>query len=328
MLKFLSLLPLFLIPTLSFANDKPILNVYTYNSFISEWGPGNQIKEGFETLCHCQVNFTTLGDGVMILNRLKLEGNKSKADIIIGLDNNLITEAQQSHLFIPLDITDIPLTIQWHNDYFIPYDYSYFSFIYNKEKISSPPESLNALLTSKEPWKIIYSDPRTSTPGLGLLLWIQAIYGDQSQQAWQQLAKKTLTVTNGWSEAYGLFLKNEADFVLSYTTSPVVHIINDHDYRYKSVNFSEGHYLQIEVAGITATSKQPQLAQQFLHFLLTPEIQTLIASKNIMYPVVDTLLPDAFNALHQVKHTIQLPAAQIYQFKKEWIKEWQNAISN
>ena len=66
---------------------------------------------------------------------------------------------------------------------------------------------------------MIYQDPRTSTPGLGLLLWMQKVYGDKAPEAWQKLAAKTVTVTKGWSEAYGLFLKGESDLVLSYTTS-------------------------------------------------------------------------------------------------------------
>jgi ABC-type thiamine transport system substrate-binding protein len=33
---------------------------------------------------------------------------------------------------------------------------------------------------------------------------------------------KTVTVTKGWSEAYGMFLDGEADMVLSYTTSPPI----------------------------------------------------------------------------------------------------------
>lgn len=48
------------------------------------------------------------------------------------------------------------------------------------------------------------------------------MYGDKAPAAWQQLAKKTVTVTKGWSEAYGLFLKGEGDLVLSYTTSPPI----------------------------------------------------------------------------------------------------------
>jgi hypothetical protein len=74
---------------------------------------------------------------------------------------------------------------------------------------------------------VIYEDPRTSTPGLGLLLWMQKVYGDKAPEAWQKLAAKTVTVTKGWSEAYGLFLKGESDLVLSYTTSPAYHIIEE-----------------------------------------------------------------------------------------------------
>ncbi len=66
-----------------------------------------------------------------------------------------------------------------------------------------------------------------------------------------------MTVTKGWSEAYGLFLKGESDLVLSYTTSPAYHIIEEKKDNYAAANFSEGHYLQVEVAARTVASKQP-----------------------------------------------------------------------
>lgn len=52
---------------------------------------------------------------------------------------------------------------------------------------------------------------------------MQKVYGDKTPEAWQKLAAKTVTVTKGWSEAYGLFLKGESDLVLSYTTSGLPH---------------------------------------------------------------------------------------------------------
>src|SRR5690606_39464104 len=51
---------------------------------------------------------------------------------------------------------------------------------------------------------------RTSTPGLGLVLWMKAVYGDKAADAWAKLKDRVLTVTPGWSEAYGLFTKGEA----------------------------------------------------------------------------------------------------------------------
>ena len=67
---------------------------------------------------------------------------------------------------------------------------------------------------------------------------------------WADLADNIVTVTAGWSEAYGMFLEGEADLVLSYTTSPAYHLIAEGDASKKFCNvFDEGHYMQIEVAG-------------------------------------------------------------------------------
>lgn len=64
-----TLLPLISIALLSnnvLAADNT-LNVYTYSSFSSEWGPGPIIKKAFEAQCDgCKVNFVSLEDGVSI----------------------------------------------------------------------------------------------------------------------------------------------------------------------------------------------------------------------------------------------------------------------
>ncbi|HAT04536.1 MAG TPA: thiamine ABC transporter substrate-binding protein, partial [Aeromonas salmonicida] len=75
------------------------LTVYTYSSFTAEWGPGPKIKQAFEKECGCNLNLVALEDGVAILNRLRLEGKHSKADLVLGLDDALLSEAKQSGLF-------------------------------------------------------------------------------------------------------------------------------------------------------------------------------------------------------------------------------------
>ena len=77
----------------SLAQAKETLTIYTYESFISEWGPGGKIKEAFEKTCDCTIEWVGLGDGVAVLNRLKLEGGNTKADIVLGLDTSLTAEA-------------------------------------------------------------------------------------------------------------------------------------------------------------------------------------------------------------------------------------------
>ncbi len=33
--------------------DTPVLTVYTYDSFISDWGPGPAVEAAFEATCGC-----------------------------------------------------------------------------------------------------------------------------------------------------------------------------------------------------------------------------------------------------------------------------------
>ena len=309
---------------------KPTLTVYTYDSFAADWGPGPAVKKAFEAQCDCELKFVALEDGVSLLNRLRMEGKNSAADVVLGLDNNLLQAAQQTGLFAPSDVDSSKLNVPggWQDKTFVPYDYGYFAFVYNKEKLKNPPKSLHELVDSSQNWKVIYEDPRTSTPGLGLLLWMQKVYGDQAPAAWQKLAKKTVTVTKGWSEAYGLFLKGEGDLVLSYTTSPAYHLIEEKKDSYAAANFSEGHYLQVEVAGKLKASKQPELAERFMQFMVSPAFQNTIPTGNWMYPVIKTSLPAGFDQMTVPQTALQYSAEDVAKQRSNWIRAWQTAVSH
>nr|WP_154325317.1 thiamine ABC transporter substrate binding subunit [Pantoea sp. 201603H] len=307
----------------------PTLTVYTYDSFSADWGPGPAIKKSFEAECQCQLKYVALEDGVSLLNRLRMEGKNSKADVVLGLDNNLVQAAGKTGLFAEsqIDTRNLALPGGWTNKTFVPYDYGYFAFVYDKNKLKTPPRSLKELVESPQNWKVIYEDPRTSTPGLGLLLWMQKIYGDDTPQAWQKLAKKTVTVTKGWSEAYGLFLKGEGDLVLSYTTSPAYHIIEEKKDQYTAADFAEGHYLQVEVAAQLASSKQPELAQRFMQFIVSKPFQQTIPTGNWMYPVIKSDLPQGFEHLSVPKTALEFSPEEVANKRAQWISTWQRAVS-
>lgn len=309
------------------ANDT--LTVYTYDSFAAEWGPGPTIEKAFEAQCGCDVNFVALDDGVSILNRLRLEGSNSKADIVLGLDNNLMAEAKQTGLLTThtVDTSKVTLPNGWDDQTFVPYDFGYFAFVYNKEKLVNPPTSLKQLIESRDDLKVIYQDPRTSTPGQGLMLWIKSVYGEAAPQAWQELANKTVTVTKGWSEAYSMFLAGESDLVLSYTTSPAYHLIAENDAKFAAANFAEGHYTQVEVAAKVKSTQNDKLADQFMAFILSDAFQSAMPTGNWMYPVTDVKLPQGFDTLTVPSKSLAFSADEVAQNRKAWIREWQNALT-
>ncbi|MCX8891246.1 thiamine ABC transporter substrate binding subunit [Vibrio parahaemolyticus] len=305
------------------------LTIYTYDSFAADWGPGPKIEQAFEAKCGCDVNLVALDDGVSILNRLRLEGGNSKADIVLGLDNNLMAEAKKTGLLTEhnVDTANTVLPNGWSDTTFVPYDYGYFAFVYNKEKLANPPKSMKELVETRDDLKVIYQDPRTSTPGQGLMLWMKSIYGDDVTQAWQKLASKTVTVTKGWSEAYSMFLNGESDLVLSYTTSPAYHLIAENDSKFATANFSEGHYMQVEVAAKVKGSKNSELADKFMDFILSDEFQSAMPTGNWMYPVTDVELPKGFETLSVPSKSLSFSADEVAKMRKSWIREWQSALT-
>ncbi len=305
------------------------LTIYTYDSFAADWGPGPKIEQAFEAKCGCDVNFVALDDGVSILNRLRLEGGNSKADIVLGLDNNLMAEAKKTGLLTEhnVETANTVLPNGWSDTTFVPYDYGYFAFVYNKEKLANPPKSMKELVETRDDLKVIYQDPRTSTPGQGLMLWMKSIYGDDVTQAWQKLASKTVTVTKGWSEAYSMFLNGESDLVLSYTTSPAYHLIAENDSKFATANFSEGHYMQVEVAAKVKGSKNSELADKFMDFILSDEFQSAMPTGNWMYPVTDVELPKGFETLSVPSKSLSFSADEVAKMRKSWIREWQSALT-
>ncbi|MGY5821566.1 thiamine ABC transporter substrate binding subunit [Vibrio chemaguriensis] len=314
--------------TSAFAAENP-LTIYTYDSFAADWGPGPKIEQAFEAKCGCDVNFVALDDGVSILNRLRLEGGNSKADIVLGLDNNLMAEAKKTGLLTEhnVDTANTVLPNGWSDTTFVPYDYGYFAFVYNTEKLANPPKSMKELVETRDDLKVIYQDPRTSTPGQGLMLWMKSIYGDDVTQAWQKLASKTVTVTKGWSEAYSMFLNGESDLVLSYTTSPAYHLIAENDSKFATANFAEGHYMQVEVAAKVKGAKNSELADQFMNFILSDEFQSEMPTGNWMYPVTDVELPKGFETLSVPNKSLSFSADEVAKMRKSWIREWQSALT-
>lgn len=311
------------------AQDK--LTIYTYESFTADWGPGPVVKEGFEKECGCTVDFVAVADGVALLNRLRLEGNNTSADIVLGLDTNLTFDAQATGLFAPhsisLDKVNVPGG--WSDDTFVPFDYGYFAVLQDTEAFSTPYKSLKDLVDGYPEQKIVIQDPRTSTPGLGLLLWVKSVYGGKAQEAWEKLQSRILTVTPGWSEAYGLFTSGEASMVLSYTTSPAYHEIVDDSTRYKAMSFSEGHYLQVEVAAITTKGAENPLAKKFLEFMTGPGFQDVIPETNWMFPAGETSGPlnAAFDRAVKPSKTLSFSPEEVAKNREAWVKEWLDVMS-
>src|SRR5262249_48000666 len=158
---------------------------YTYDSFAAEYGPGPALKAGFEKTCNCTVAYSTSEDAITTLRKLQLEGPTSPADMVVGLDTATAPEPRQTGLFEAHGLSLPTFAFDWNDPDFVPFDYGYFAYVYNKQKTPNPPKSFEELIALPPSFKIVVEDPRSSTPGLGNVIWIREAYGDRAPETWK-----------------------------------------------------------------------------------------------------------------------------------------------
>lgn len=117
--------------------------------------------------------------------------------------------------------------------------------------------------------------------------------------------------------------------VLSYTTSPAYHMAVDNTEQYQAAGFSEGHYLQVEVAAMLKSSKNKELASEFLSYLISAEAQSALPLTNVMFPSLDIgdALPDAFDRLVKPADTLSFTPEEVRDNRSDWVNEWLDASS-
>ena len=72
------------------------LDVYTYDSFSADWSAGPKVKAAFEQqFPQCKLNYVAFDNNGTLFNRVRLEGKKIKADVVLGLDSYQIEDAQK-----------------------------------------------------------------------------------------------------------------------------------------------------------------------------------------------------------------------------------------
>jgi thiamine transport system substrate-binding protein len=293
------------------------LVIYAYSSFVSPFGAGPEIVKNFEKKCDCHVELVDAGDGGSMINRLKIEGEKTRADVVLGIDENFLWRVKKD--------------LNW-NVKAVAFDHAPLSFIYNSKTMLNPPRSLDDLLDARFKGKIILEDPRLSTTGLGFLVWVIKEKGEKGENDTWDYLKKLKTqlklITPSWDLAYGIFKKNPLDIVFSYSTSPAYHIQEEKNEDYKAAIFPNGHYEQKEYLVLNPSSKHKELGKMWQEYLLSVEAQNLIIKKNFMYPVNDKVeLTMAFKKIQRPKVLEPLKSDLIEKNMGLWFKKWREIFN-
>jgi thiamine transport system substrate-binding protein len=316
------------------------LKVMTHDSFaISE-----DVIAAFEQENNAKVAFLASGDTGTALNKAILSRDNPLADVFYGVDNTFLSRALQEGIFeaykspllgnIPdefhLDPENRALPVDY-GDVCLNYDIAYFS-----DKGITPPQILEDLLKPEYKGLVVVQNPATSSPGLAFLLATIAHFGEDGfLDYWEALAANDLLVVNDWNTAYYTEFSRSGGgrpLVLSYASSPVAEVLFSTEPLTEPptgvVTGPGSCFRQVEFAGILKGTKQRDLAEKWIDFMLSPTFQEDVPLQMFVLPVnSEAELDETFNQYTAIP---QEPAAldpeTISANRETWIKAWTETV--
>lgn len=311
------------------------LTVVTHDSF----NLGEELIAKFEADSGLDVTFVAPGDAGTVTNQLVLTKDSPLGDVVFGIDNTFAGRALDEGVVAPYEATTIPaadaealkaddshrLTPIDFGDVCLNADTAWFEA--NGKAI---PATLDDLVKPEYKDLLVVSNPASSSPGLAFLTATVGAKGEGWVDYWKQLKDNGVLVAKDWTEAYSVQFSGSAGkgprpLVLSYSTSPAFEVV---DGKAPTQSLLGTCFRQVEYAGVIEGAANPDGAQQFIEFLLSPEVQANIPGEMYMYPAVrNTELPAEWVEFAPLSdNPFTVPASEIAANRDSWIRTWTDTV--
>jgi thiamine transport system substrate-binding protein len=316
------------------------LTIMTHDSFaVSE-----DIMLAFQEEHNVLLTFLESGDTGTAVNKAALAKDVPLADVFYGVDNTFLSRALDEGIFEPYQsplLADIPENFQLDPNYYaLPVDYGdvclNYDVAYFSEHDIAPPQNLEDLLKSEYQDLLVVENPATSSPGLAFLFATIGHFGESNYlEYWQGLVENGLVVVNDWESAYyAEFTRwgGTRPIVVSYSSSPAFEVIFAEEVTEEpltaAVIGNGACFRQIEFVGILAGTKNRDLAEKFIDFMLSPTFQEDIPLQMYVFPVNrNAQLDDTFAKYLAVpKNLASLDPANIAARRESWINAWTEIV--
>jgi thiamine transport system substrate-binding protein len=318
------------------------LTVLTHESFaLSE-----AVLQQFEQANNVKVQFIKQGDAGQALSRALLTKDNPEADVIFGVDNTFMGRALEAGIlepYQPIGLANVPQEFQLDpTQQLIPIDYGDVCLNYDKayfeQKGLQPPQSLTDLTKPEYKDLLVVENPAGSSPGLAFMLATISAYGeDRWLGFWTDLKQNGFKVVEDWSTAYytefsGSSGKGPRPIVVSYASSPPAEVIFAappiDQAPTAAITNPQTCFRQIEFAGILRGSKNRDLAEKWIDFMLSVPYQENLPLNQFVYPInPQAKLPEVFEKWSSAAQGLaNLTPETIGKNRERWIEEWTNEV--
>lgn len=321
------------------------LTVMTHDSFsVSE-----DVVAQFQAQCGCTVQFLKSGDTGLALNKAILSKNNPLADVFFGVDNTFLSRGLAGDIFEAYAspaLAPMPDELKLDpGNRLLPVDFGYVTINYDRAYFTENdlplPATLRDLTDPAYESLLVVENPATSSPGLAFLLATIATFGEAGEYTyldfWRDLRENDVLVTDGWEDAYyGQFSggsgEGDRPMAVSYATSPAAEVFFADPQPAESPTANlllpGGSFKQIEFVGILKGAREPELARQWVDFMLGETFQEDIPLQMWIYPALPSAeLPEVFTKHAQVpSDAVAVSPDQIEAGREKWIQAWTDVV--
>ncbi|OYR63011.1 thiamine ABC transporter substrate-binding protein [Halorubrum ezzemoulense] len=299
-------------------DETPTLTVATYTNFIDapSVSPGEWLKEEFESRYDATLEWATPDNEVNYYVERAASGAGIDADLYVGLtteDLVRVDGALDEDLFAEAGDVDGRDAVKegLRFDPFeraVPFDTGYVSLVYDSTTTEAP-ETFDGLLDDEHAGALIAQNPGGSATGRAFLLHTISRFGDGGVASdgdgeavaggdgdpdydyldyWAELQANDVRVLGSWDDAYAAWSEGEAPIVVSYSTDQVFADMEGADLQKHQIRFlNDQAYANPEGMALFADADEPDLAREFMSFMLEPDVQGEIAQRNVAFPSTD-----------------------------------------
>ncbi len=299
----------------------------------------------FERENDAKVRFLKAGDAGAALIQAILSKENPLADVFFGVDNTFFSRAIEADIFRPYNsplLDKIPAALKLDpENRLLPVDFGDVCLNYDKawfkKNSLTPPQDLSDLIKPEYKGLTVVENPATSSPGMAFLLATIGRFGEDGYlDYWKKLRDNDVIIAGGWEDAYfGHFTaasKGDRPIVVSYATSPPAAVFYSEtpitEAPTAAVVTDNSAFRQIEFIGILKGTKDVDLAEKLVDFMLARPLQEDIPMQMFVFPAnQEAKLPEVF-----VKHATvatkpaEVSPAAIEKMRDAWIEAWTNTV--
>jgi iron(III) transport system substrate-binding protein len=273
------------------------LNVYSSRHYDVD----ARINEAFTRQTGIKVNLVAVKEAAQLVERMKAEGKRSPADVLMTVDVGNLYRAKEAALFrkigSPLVERVVPASLRDDGDLWTAISFRARVLVYNKEKVKPKDLSTYEDLAGP-PWKgRLLSRSSNHVYNQSLAASLIAARGPQSAEQWirgvaANMARKPqggdtdqiravaagvgdVAIVNTYYVARLLGSQEEADRKVMEKVA--IFFPNQAD---------RGAHVNVSGVGIARYARNVDQARRYIEFLLSPAVQQMLSAENKEYPVV------------------------------------------